>query len=273
MNFVRAIPSRPAGPVARVAVAAFLPAAAVALVSMLLAAAYESGTKFSSEVPALLAKWTPLLARGFVMDIAITTLAMGMGTALGVMLGVALLARNRPLRLAAWAATQLLRNTPGLVFLFFVAYALPFTVAVGGVSIAFPAWAKAVLAFSLKIMANVAEIVRGAVNSVPLAQWEAAQSLAFTRGQTLRLIVLPQCIARAVPPWMNVYALFFTAVPLTSLIGVSDALTYANLALKAEMRPELIVPIYLYVLAWFFAVAHGINKLSAAVERAYSLRA
>ena len=54
-------------------------------------------------------------------------------------------------------------------------------------------WVKATFGFSLPVMANVAEIVRGAVRSVPNTQWEAAESLAFTRRQTMWRIILPQC--------------------------------------------------------------------------------
>ena len=60
-------------------------------------------------------------------------------------------------------------------------------------------------------MANVAEIVRGAVRSIPAGQWEAAESLAFTRRQTIWTIILPQCVKRMLPPWMNLYAILTMA--------------------------------------------------------------
>ncbi len=70
-----------------------------------------------------------------------------------------------------------------------------------------PDWVKATVGFSLPVMANVAEIVRGAVRSVPSTQWEAAESLAFTPRQTMWRIILPQCVKRMLPPWMNLYSL------------------------------------------------------------------
>ena len=70
-----------------------------------------------------------------------------------------------------------------------------------------PDWIKATLGLALPVMANVAEIVRGAVQSIPTAQWESAESLAFTRRQTLWMIILPQCVKRMLPPWMNLYAI------------------------------------------------------------------
>ena len=92
-------------------------------------------------------------------------------------------------------------------------------------TIPFPDWIKATLGLALPIMANVAEIVRGAVQSIPTAQWEAARSLAFSRRQTLWKIILPQCVKRMLPPWMNWYAILTMATTLASIVGVSEVMT------------------------------------------------
>src|SRR3546814_19416847 len=82
-------------------------------------------------------------------------------------------------------------------------FLLPFEFSVAGVTIPFPDWMKATLGLALPVMANVSEIVRGAVVSLPSGQWEAAESLAFSRRQTRWEIILPQCVKRRLPPWMN----------------------------------------------------------------------
>ena len=96
---------------------------------------------------------------------------------------------------------------------------------IGGVIVPLPGWIKATVGLALPVMANVAELVRGAVRSIPSGQWEAAEALAFTRLQTLRLVILPQCVKRMMPPWMNLYAIVVVATPLTSIVGVSEAMT------------------------------------------------
>jgi polar amino acid transport system permease protein len=226
----------------------------------------------SLSIPQIMAKWTPLLAKGFFFDVLVVTLSMFIGTVLGFFLGALNFSPIRPIRRTVWLITQFLRNIPGLVFLFFIAFVLPFTINVGGFSIPFPGWAKAVASFSIKIMANVAEVVRGAIGSVPVAQWEAAESLAFSRKQVFWRVILPQCITRMIPPWMNVYAIFFMAVPIASIIGVEDAITNANLALKAELSPTLIIPIYLYILSWFFVVAYAMQRWTHVLEKKYDFR-
>ena len=88
-----------------------------------------------------------------------------------------------------------------------------------------PAWIKATVGFALPVMANVAEVVRGAVRSLPSTQWEAAEALAFTRRQTMWRIILPQCVKRMLPPWMNIYSLVTMSTVLASIVGVSEMLT------------------------------------------------
>src|SRR5258708_12772214 len=85
-------------------------------------------------------------------------------------------------------------------------------------------WAKSTVGLSLPVMANVAELVRGAVRSIPFGQWEASEALALTRRQTLRMVILPQCVRRMTPPWMNLYPILTVSTPLTSLVGATAAM-------------------------------------------------
>ncbi len=129
-----------------------------------------------------------------------------------------------------------------------------------------------VIGLSLPVMANVAEIVRGAVNSIPSGQWEASESLAFTRRQQIWLIILPQCYKRMLPPWMNLYAILTMATVLASIVGVEEVMTLAGQVLAAEGRPELLVPIYSFVLVWFFAYCYPIARWTIWLERKFALK-
>jgi polar amino acid transport system permease protein len=219
-----------------------------------------------------LVKWTPLLARGFALNIAMSFLAMAIGTALGLLLGLGQISLRRPLRASAWFVTQFFRNSPWLVLLFYCMLLLPFEIRIGNSIVALPGWAKATFGLALPVMANVAELVRGAVQSIPSGQWEAAETLAFSRRQTLRMVILPQCIKRMTPPWMNLYAILTVATPLTSVVGVSEAMTLTGDILSSEGRPELLVPMYLYLLMWFFIYCYPIARATAALERRFQVR-
>jgi polar amino acid transport system permease protein len=221
----------------------------------------------------VIAKWAPLLLTGFGFNILISALAMLLGTIAGLGLGLGLLSDLRPVRQVSWALTQIFRNAPWLVLLFFVMFLVPFQITVFGVRIPFPDWVKATVGFALPVMANVAEVVRGAVNSVPSTQWEAAEALAFTRHQTMWRIILPQCIKRMLPPWMNIYSLVTMSTVLASIVGVSEMLTLTAQVHAAEGgRPELFAPLYGFALLCFFLYCYPINLWTAHLERRFQTR-
>ena len=225
--------------------------------------------------PSILAtiwKWTPLLAKGFALNIAMSFLAMAIGTAAGTVLGLWQISLMPPVRGASWFVTQFFRNSPWLVLLFYCMLLLPFEVRVGGTVVPLPGWVKATFGLSLPVMANVSELVRGAIQSIPFGQWESAESLAFTRRQTLWMIILPQCVKRMTPPWMNLYAILTVATPLTSVVGVSEAMTLTGDILSSEGRTELLVPMYLYLLLFFFIYCYPIARATIALEKRFQVR-
>ena len=223
---------------------------------------------------ATLVKWIPFLFKsGFLFNILISMFAMLFGTIAGAALGLGQISKITAIRRSAWFLTQLFRNSPWLVILFIVLLALPFEVVIFGYIISIPDWMKAVFGLSLPIMANISEIVRGAVQSVPTAQWEASESLAFSRQQTLWRIILPQCFKRMIPPWMNWYAILTMATPLCSLLGVEEIITLSRQAMEAENNhPELLVPFYSFALALFFFYCYPIARVTIALERRYAVK-
>ena len=232
----------------------------------------HAGPGEDSIVAAIL-KWTPLLGQGFALNVAMSFLAMAIGTAAGTLLGLCSISLMPPVRTSSWFVTQIFRNAPWLVLLFYCMLLLPFEVRIGGAVIPLPGWVKATFGLSLPVMANMSEIVRGAVQSIPFGQWESAESLAFTRRQTLWMIILPQCVKRMLPPWMNLYAILVVGTPLCSIVGVNEAMTLTNDALAAEARRELLVPMYLYLLLWFFLYCYPIALWTSALERKFAVDA
>jgi polar amino acid transport system permease protein len=219
-----------------------------------------------------LLKWTPLLAKGFGFNVLISAMAMGIGTVLGIVLGLSQVSLMLPVRFGSKVVTQFFRNAPWLVLLFYCIFMIPFEIEIFGIIIPMPDWFKAVIGLSLPIMANVSEIIRGAIRSVPEGQWEAAESLAFSRHHTMWSIILPQCIKRMIPPWMNWYAILTTATPLVSIIGVTEAMTLTGEILAAEQRDELLIPMYLYLLSWFFIYCYPIARWTQHLEQKYVVK-
>lgn len=245
------------------------------LVLILAASTVAAGTQNVSGPPSIaktILAWTPLLLRGFGFNILISFLSMAIGTVFGSILGILQISLLPPVRLTSGFLTQFFRNSPWLVLLFYCMFMLPFEIEIGGLRIPFPDWVKAVIGLSLPVMANVSEIVRGAINSIPSGQWEASESLAFNRRQQIWLIILPQCYKRMLPPWMNLYAILTMATVLASIVGVEEVMTLAGQVLAAEGRPELLVPIYSFVLVWFFAYCYPIARWTIRLEKKYTVK-
>jgi len=243
------------------------------LIALLCAAGYVHAQAGSNNPPIIdtIWKWTPLLAKGFAFNIGISALAMAIGTAFGTLLGLAQLSRAAPLAKSAWFVTHFFRNAPWLVLLFYCMFLLPFKVSLFGVTIPLPDWVKATFGLSLPVMANMSEIVRGAVQSIPTGQWESASSFAFSRRQTMWMIILPQCTKRMLPPWMNLYSILTVGTVLVSVVGVSEVMTLAGDALGSENRADLLMPIYFYILVWFFLYCYPIARWTIYLERKYAV--
>jgi polar amino acid transport system permease protein len=227
---------------------------------------------------ATLVKWTPLMLLGppgvlggFVLNIVVSFIAMALGTFMGLWLGLGQISLNPIVRRSSWAITQLFRNSPWLVLLFYIMLLMPFRVTIGGVDFDIPGWWKAAFALSLPIMANISEIVRGAIASIPTGQWESAESLAFSRTQTIWQIILPQCVKRMLPPWMNWYCILTMSTPLVSILGVSDGMSLTQDALAAEGRSEFLIPMYLWLMSWFFIYSYPIAKFTRRLEHRFAV--
>lgn len=248
--------------------------ALVAVFMMWPMAAYAQSTYTMTDATNALIKWLPFLVlQGFVFNILISVTTMAFGTIAGVVLGLMQISPNLMISRPAWLITQVFRNSPWLVLLFIVMLAFPFKIEIGSLTIQIPDWLKAVFGLSLPVMANISEVVRGAIASVPSGQWEAAESLAYSRQQTVWRIILPQCFKRMIPPWMNWYAILTMATPLVSLLGVEEIVTLSRQAMAAENgRPELLVPFYGFCLVIFFAYCYPIARFTIALEKRYTVK-
>ena len=235
--------------------------------------AWAQGTPAPLSPLDVVIKWAPLLLRGFAFNIAISLGAMALGTLAGLALGLLTLSDTRIVRGAAWGLTQFFRNAPWLVLLFFVMFLVPYQLVIGSHVIPLPDWGKAAVGFALPVMANVSEVVRGAVGSIPATQWEAAEALAFSPRQTMWRIILPQCVKRMIPPWMSIYEIVTMSTVLASVVGVSEMLTLTGQVHAAEGgRPELFAPLYGFALLCFFAYCYPIDRWTARLERRFQIQ-
>ena len=253
---------------------------AVLLVALALVLGVAEAAQGGKDSPwVVLVRWMPFLLwgqeghwQGFSLNIIISFFAMLLGTVAGAALGLMQVSLLAPVRTGSWIVTQFFRNSPWLVLLFTIMLLLPFEIRIGDLIIPIPDWVKAVIGFSLPVMANISEVVRGAVVSLPSGQWESAESLAFTRVQTMRMVILPQCFKRMIPPWMNWYAILAMATPLCSIMGVEESVTLTRQAMSSEGgNPALLAPFYVFLLVIFFIYIYPIARWTVRLEKKFAV--
>ena len=221
-------------------------------------------------------RWMPfLVTKGFAMNILISFLTMAVGTLAGVVLGLWQVSPSRPVRRFAWLITQTFRNSPWLVLLFIVMLTFPFRIG--------SRWdrrssrcrtgSRPCSDSPCRSWRTSRRSCAAPCNRCPTGQWEAAESLALSRRQTLWRIVLPQCFKRMIPPWMNWYAILTMATPLVSLLGVEEIVTLSRQAMEAENNhPELLIPFYGFALVIFFAYCYPIARWTISLERRFAVK-
>ena len=265
-------PEAPDGPFARLPGAMLNPWVLGLAALLLLLGWFAAGTDGMPAVVRHLLTWAPALLRGLLVNIEISVLAIALGTGAGLVLGALALSPLAGVRLAVRWYVLAFRNAPILVLVYFTTYVFPFELRLVSWTVPFPDWIKVVLGLALPASANVAEIFRGAIQSIPSAQWEAARSLAFRRSQIFRLVVLPQCIRRMLPPWMNLYASITMSTSLASLVGVHDVVDTAQIASNTVARSDFTVLVYFSLLAMFFLYCWPIALATRALERHHDRR-
>jgi polar amino acid transport system permease protein len=147
----------------------------------------------------------------------------------GLFTGLALLYGPLPLRLLIRVYVDTVRGIPLLVLIFSVFYGLP------AMGMQISAFVAAVLALSIFGTAHVSEVVRGAVDSIPDGQTEAAKAIGLTFYKRLRYVIFPQALARAIPPWTNTAVELVKASSLLALVSIIDLL-YSTEQIAARTR-------------------------------------
>jgi putative glutamine transport system permease protein len=163
------------------------------------------------------------LAQGLLITLEVSALALLLALVLGVIVATLRVAPSRALRRAGTAYVEFLRNIPLLVQLFFLFFALP------SIGIRLDAFVCGVLALGVYTSAFVAEAIRSGIAAVPSGQLEAGLSSGMGYATAMRLIVLPQAIAKTIPPLGNTTLNLIKNSSLVSTVSVLDILGTANL--------------------------------------------
>ncbi|MQA08097.1 MAG: ectoine/hydroxyectoine ABC transporter permease subunit EhuC [Pseudonocardiaceae bacterium] len=157
-----------------------------------------------------------LLAFGAWQTLLLTLGGAALGLLFGFLGGLARVSDVKILRAIGFVYVEFFRGAAVLVLAFWFVYALPML----GWQLE-PLFAG-MLALGLNIGAYAAEVVRGAIQSVPSSQYEAALALNFTTGQRMRRVVVPQAVVAMIPPFSNNIIELLKASAVVAVVSISE---------------------------------------------------
>jgi His/Glu/Gln/Arg/opine family amino acid ABC transporter permease subunit len=206
-----------------------------------------------------------IFREGLRETLRLAALAVVASTALGILLGTLLTIRSRPLRTVIRVYIEVWRGLPIIVTIFLLYFALP-----GLVDIRLDAFAAGAIGLTLWGSAQVAEATRGAVESIPKDQHEAAAALGFGWAGRHRYVILPQALRRLLPPLVGLQVNVIQNTTIAAVIGVAEVLEAGNRSVERltfSTAESHAFEIFAFVMLIFFVISFPLTRLSAYLER------
>ena len=222
-------------------------------------------------MPDLLVKYGPRLMHGLLITLELVAISGLIGAVLAIPIAAARLSKNRVINTIAFGYVYFFRGTPLLAQLFVIYYGLgefavqymPQLKAMGLWVYLRDAFYYAIFAFSLNTAAYQAEILRGAVQSVPHGQWEAARALGLHRLPLLWKVIAPQAAMVALRPLGNELILLIKASAIASIVTVLDLMGETRLVFSRSYD----LSVYLYSAIIYLVLVEGIRRMWNAMDR------
>lgn len=199
------------------------------------------------------------LLSGAVSTVLIAVGVLVLGTVLGVLFGLLRLVKNPIVAAPVRAYVEVARGAPLIMQMFFVYYGLP---PVLGIEI--PSYVAVVLAMTVFASGNSAEIVRGAIESLPDGQFEAARSTGLSYPQLMWQVILPQALKRMIPPQMGLFTTLVKDTSLAAILGVFELTTAAQRTIERTLAS---FELYLFAGAVYFLICYPLSVYARRVER------
>ena len=199
------------------------------------------------------------ILQGLWTSVWIAGVSLIIGLILGTLLGILRTLPNKIIRFILRLYLEFFRIVPTIVLLFLFYYILPRTFHIN-----WPASWMAVLAFSLWVAAEFSDIVRGALESVPLVQKESGLALGLSRMQLLRYVLLPQAVQLELPATINLATRVIKTTSLLMMISIMDVIAIGQQIIEANNQkyPTAVFWIYGLIFFLYFIIDYPLSKWS-----------
>lgn len=203
------------------------------------------------------------LLGGLWVALRISLISVAISLPLGILLGVLMTRKNRVVKAILRIYLEVIRIMPQMVLLFLVYF---------GTTRAF-GWdlsgeTAAIIVFSFWGTAEMSDLVRGALLSIPKHQYESAEALGLTKGQTYLYVIIPQTLRRLLPLSINLITRMIKTTSLILMIGVVEVLKVAQQIIEANRTasPNAAFGVYLTVFLLYFLACWPISLVAKRLE-------
>ena len=206
------------------------------------------------------------LMGGLWVTLRIALITIGLSLILGLLFGLLMLSRRKALRAVCRAWLEIVRFMPQLVLLYLVyfGFARLFGWDLDGET-------SAVIVFTFWGTAEMGDLVRGAVSSIPLHQRESAAALGLTPMQAYRHVLIPQTVRRLLPQAINLSTRIIKTTALVKMINVTEVLKVGQQIIGQFYRlREAPFWVYLTIFILYFLICWPISALAGWLEKRWA---
>lgn len=207
------------------------------------------------------------LLEGLLMTLNVSLVSVALSLPLGVLFGMVMRINNPVTKIASRTYLEFIRIMPQLVLLFVVYFG--FTRSFGW---NLSAYTSSIIVFTAWGTAEMGDLVRGALGSIPRHQYESAHVLGLSPLQTYRFVIIPQTLQRLVPPAINLVTRMIKTTSLVVLIGLVEVLKVGQQIIDANrfQFPTAALWIYAVVFLLYFFACWPITLAAGHFEKKWS---
>ena len=207
------------------------------------------------------------LLEGLWVAMRISLISIAVSIPLGIIVGALMTVKNMAVKAVFKVYLEVIRIMPQLVLLFLVYFG---TTRAMGINLS--GELASIIVFVLWGTAEMGDLVRGALISIPKHQYESSQALGLTKSQTYLYIIIPQTLRRLLPLSINLITRMIKTTSLVLMIGVVEMLKVAQQIIEANRMssPNAAFGVFLVVFVLYFLACWPISMLARYLERKWS---
>ena len=204
------------------------------------------------------------LMEGLGVTLNIAVVSVILSTILGVIFGIIVTSKKKSIKTMSFLYLESIRIIPLMVWLFIFYFGIPtiFNIHLNSILVGY-------IVFTLWGTAEIGDLVRGAITSIPKIYYESAAALSLNKFKTYRYIIIPISIRRVLPGIINLATRMIKTTTLMTLIGAVDLVKVGQQIIERSILTEPLTPFWIYgfMLIVYFLICFPISLGAKALEK------